>query len=52
MQHVRMAAIDAGRRAGGVEQDRVDGRRRLLPSEWFDEGGCDGFYIARFVRNS
>ena len=25
-------------------------RRRILPGEYLDEGGCDSFFIARFVR--
>jgi 16S rRNA (cytosine967-C5)-methyltransferase len=25
-------------------------RRRVLPGEWLDQGGCDSFFIARFVR--
>ena len=26
------------------------GRRRLLPGEWLEQGGCDSFFIAHFVR--
>ena len=27
-------------------------QRRILPGEWFDEGGADSFFIARFVRQA
>jgi len=25
-------------------------RRRILPGEYLEQGGCDSFFIARFVR--
>ncbi|MDB5697988.1 MAG: methyltransferase protein [Alphaproteobacteria bacterium] len=43
--------IEAGEIAAGM-QPRPDGTLRILPGTLADEGGADGFFIARLVRRS
>jgi 16S rRNA (cytosine967-C5)-methyltransferase len=39
---------------GGAPEDALtaEGWLRILPSQWSERGGLDGFFIARFVRSS
>ena len=30
---------------------RLAEQRRILPGEWLEEGGADGFFMARLVRD-
>ena len=46
----RRAQIGAGEAGAPEEAVTAEGDLRLLPSMWADEGGLDGFYIARMTR--
>jgi len=46
------AAISAGEAGAPADAVRGDGDLRILPSMWAEDGGLDGFYVARLVRAS
>ncbi|MDP8916031.1 MAG: rRNA methyltransferase, partial [Pseudomonadota bacterium] len=46
----RRAPIAPGEGGAPAEAVTADGDLRLLPSMWAEQGGLDGFYIARLSR--
>jgi 16S rRNA (cytosine967-C5)-methyltransferase len=44
------AAMTAGEGGAPEEALTPEGWLRILPSQWADRGGLDGFFVARFVR--
>jgi 16S rRNA (cytosine967-C5)-methyltransferase len=44
----RLAPVEAGELPGAVP--RPNGHVRTLPGLWLDEGGADGFFVARLAR--
>jgi 16S rRNA (cytosine967-C5)-methyltransferase len=46
------APMSSGEGGSPEEALTADGDLRLLPSQWDEEGGLDGFYVARFRRSA
>jgi 16S rRNA (cytosine967-C5)-methyltransferase len=46
------APIAPGEAGAPPEAATPDGDLRLLPSMWAEDGGLDGFYVARLLRGA
>lgn len=48
----RRTPIEPGEGGAPAEAVTVDGDLRILPSMWPEDGGLDGFFVARFTRDA